>query len=75
MQQYKIVKGRVASPKCLFHIVTENEKDRYTLTEQSAHLVWLKLAFTILCERSTEPSFFFNNFRCVRFVTTNYTLS
>ena len=75
MQQYKIVKGRVASPKCLFHIVTENEKDRYILTEQSVHPVLLKLTFTILCERSSEPPFSFNNFRCVHFVTINYILS
>ena len=34
-----MVKGRVATPKCLFHIATQSEKDQYTLIEQSAHLV------------------------------------
>ena len=38
-----MVKGRVAPPKCLFHVATQAEKDRYTLIEQSAHLV---LVFT-----------------------------
>ena len=37
--------SRVDPPKCLFHAATEIEKDRYTLIEQSAHLVLLKLAF------------------------------
>ena len=36
-----MVKGRVAPPKCFFQI----EKDRYTLIEQSAHLVLLKIAW------------------------------
>ena len=40
-----IVKGRVAPPKCLFHVIW-TEKDKYTLIEQSAHLVLLKLALT-----------------------------
>ena len=40
-----MVKGRVASPKGLFHVVTQIEKHRYTLLEQSAHLVLLKLVF------------------------------
>ena len=40
-----MVKGRVAPPKCLFHVVTQTENDQYTLIEQSAHLV-LKLEFT-----------------------------
>ena len=35
-----MAKGRVAS---LFHVATQTEKDRYTLIDQSAHLV---LAFT-----------------------------
>ena len=35
-----MVKGRVAPPKCLFHVATQTEKDRYTLIEQSAHLIW-----------------------------------
>ena len=43
IQQYRMVKGRVAPPKCLFHVATQIEKDRYTLIEQSVHLV---LAFT-----------------------------
>ena len=41
-----MIKGRVASPKCLFHVAIQTEKDRYTLIEQLAHLVLLKLAFT-----------------------------
>ena len=40
-----MVKGRVAPPKCLFHIATCT-KNRYTLIEQSTHLVMLKLAYT-----------------------------
>ena len=46
MQQYRMVKGRVAPPKCLLYAATEIEKDQYTLTKQSAHLVLLKLPFT-----------------------------
>ena len=38
-----MVNGRVAPPKYLFHVATEAENDRYTLIEQSAHLV---LVFT-----------------------------
>ena len=38
-----MVKGRVAPPKCLFHVPTQTKKDRYTLIEQSAHLVLLKI--------------------------------
>ena len=38
-----MVKGRVASPKCLFHVAPQTEKERYTLIEQSTHLF---LAFT-----------------------------
>ena len=38
-----MVKGRVAPPKCLYHVATQTEKDRYTLTEQSALLVLLKI--------------------------------
>ena len=38
-----MVKGRVAPPKCLFHVATQIEKDQYTLIEQSAHLVLLKI--------------------------------
>ena len=37
------MKERVAPPKCLFHVATETEKDQYTLTEQSVHLVLLKI--------------------------------
>ena len=39
-----MVKGKVAPPRCLFHVATQIE-DQYTLIEQSAHLM-LKLAFT-----------------------------
>ena len=46
MQQYRMAKGRVAPPKCLSHVATRIEKDRYTLIEQSAHLALLKLVFT-----------------------------
>ena len=38
-----MIKGRVVPPKCLFHVVTQTEKDQYTLTEQSAHLLLLKI--------------------------------
>ena len=38
-----MIKGRIVPPKCLFHIATQIEKDRYTLKEQSAHLVLLKI--------------------------------
>ena len=31
------VKGRVALPKCLFHVATQTEEGRYTLIEQPAH--------------------------------------
>ena len=37
-----MVKGRVAPPKCLFHVGAQIEKDRYTLIEKSAHLVLLE---------------------------------
>ena len=43
MQQYRMVKCKVAPPKCLLHVATQIEKDRYTLIEQSAHLVLLKI--------------------------------
>ena len=32
------MKGWVVPPKCLFHVATQIEKDRYTLIEQAAHL-------------------------------------
>ena len=38
-----MVKGRVALPKCLFHVATQTVKDQYTLIEQSPHLVVLKI--------------------------------
>ena len=41
--KYRIVKGRVAPPKCLFHDATKTETDQYTLIEHSAHLVLLKI--------------------------------
>ena len=43
MQQYRMVKCKVVLPKCLLHVATQIEKDRYTLIEQSAHLVLLKI--------------------------------
>ena len=39
-------KGRVALSKYLFHVATKTENDRYTLIEQPAHLVLLKLVYT-----------------------------
>ena len=38
-----VAKGQSSSPKCLFHDATQPEKDRYTLIEQPAHLVLLKI--------------------------------
>ena len=38
-----MVKGRVAPPKCLLDAANLTEKDPYTLIEQSAHLVLLKI--------------------------------
>ena len=38
-----MVKDRVDPLKCLFHVATQIEKDRYTLIEQSGHLVLLKI--------------------------------
>ena len=38
-----MVKGRVAPPKCLFHVATQTGKDSYTLIEQPVHLVLLKI--------------------------------
>ena len=54
MQQYRMVKGRVAPPKCLFNAATRSqpEKDRYTLIEQSAHLVLLKIG---IYYNTTQP--------------------
>ena len=37
-----MVKGRVAPPKRLFHVATQT-KNRYTLIEQPAHLILLKI--------------------------------
>ena len=34
--EYRMIKGRVALPKYLFHVATQIEKDRFTLIEQSA---------------------------------------
>ena len=39
-----MVKGRVAPPKCLFPVANQIKKDQYTLIEQSAHLVLLKIS-------------------------------
>ena len=36
-QQYGKVKRWVALPKCLLHVATQTEEDRYTLIEQPAH--------------------------------------
>ena len=47
-----MVKGRVAPPKCLFNAATGSEKDRYTLIEQSAHLVLLKIG---IYYNTTQP--------------------
>ena len=38
-----MVKGRVAPPKYLFHVATHTKRNQYTLIEQSAHLVLLKI--------------------------------
>ena len=38
-----MLKGRVAPPKCLFHVVNQTEKGQYTLTQRSAHLILLKI--------------------------------
>ena len=38
-----MIKGKVAPPKCLFCVATQTEKDQYTLVEQSAYLVLLKI--------------------------------
>ena len=38
-----MVKYKVAPPKCLCHVVIQIEKDQYTLIEQSAILVLLKI--------------------------------
>ena len=40
-----MVKGRVASPKWLFLVTIQIEKDQHILIEQSAHLVLLKIAY------------------------------
>ena len=32
-----MVTGRVAPPKCLFHVATQTENDQYTLIKQPAH--------------------------------------
>ena len=52
MQQYRMVKGGVAPPKYLFNAATRSEKDRYTLIEQSAHLVLLKIG---IYYNTTQP--------------------
>ena len=38
-----MVKGRVAPLKCLLHVATLIEKDRYTLIEHSTHLVLFEI--------------------------------
>ena len=43
IQQYRMVKDKVASLKFLLHVATLIEKDRYTLIEQSTHLVLLEI--------------------------------
>ena len=43
-QQYRMVKSRLAPLNCLFHVVTQTQKGRYTIIiEQSAHLVLLEI--------------------------------
>ena len=39
MQQYRMETYKVATPKCLFHVATQIEKDQYTLIEQPANLI------------------------------------
>ena len=46
--KYRMVKGRVAPPKCLLHVATQTKIDWCTLIEQSAHLVLLKFGKTIV---------------------------
>ena len=45
--EYRMIKGRIALPKYLFH-VTKIEKDRFTLIEQSAPIVLLRINTTQL---------------------------
>ena len=56
IQQYRMVKGRVAPPKCLFRVATQTKKDQYTLTEQSAHLVLLTFGIHLLTPHSYTSS-------------------
>ena len=37
IQQYRMVKGKVATPKCLLFVVTQIKKDQHSLTEQSVN--------------------------------------
>ena len=46
IQQYRMIKGRVAPPKCLLHVTNQIEKDQHTLIEQSTHLVLVKHLLT-----------------------------
>ena len=41
-----MIKDRVAPPKCLFYGATQTEKEQYTIIEQPAHLVLLKIAYS-----------------------------
>ena len=43
IQQYRMIKGKVAPPKYLFCVAMQTEIDQYTLIEQSAYLVLLKI--------------------------------
>ena len=46
--EYRMIKGRVALPKYLFHVATQIEKDRFTLIKQSAPIVVLRINTTQL---------------------------
>ena len=35
IEQYRIAKGRIVPPKCVFYVVTQIEKHQYTLIKQS----------------------------------------
>ena len=39
-----MLKGKVTLSKCLFSVVTQIEKDQYTLIEQSAHFLLMHTA-------------------------------
>ena len=43
IEQYRKVKGIVTPLKCLFYVVTQIEKDRYTLIDQPVQYVLVKI--------------------------------